>query len=66
MGAAADVRYRLARPQYAPAVCVLERRVTRPWILPEQPLLAAAVLLDGMGARVVSGKILAGQRFHLA
>lgn len=66
MGAAADVRHRLARPQDALAIGVLARRVTRQWILPEQPLHAAARLLDGMGARVVRGKIMAGQRFHLA
>ncbi|MFA6229521.1 MAG: GNAT family N-acetyltransferase [Rhodanobacter sp.] len=66
MSAAARVRCRLARPQDALAIGVLARRVTRQWILPEQPRRAAALLLAGMGARVVRSKILAGQRFHLA
>jgi GNAT superfamily N-acetyltransferase len=60
------IRYRLARPQDARAIGVLARRVTRRWILPEQPASAAASLLYGMGARVIRRKILAGQRFHLA
>ena len=60
------IRYRLARPQDARAIGVLARRVTRRWILPEQPASAAASLLYGMGARVIRRKILAGQRFQLA
>ena len=47
------IRYRLARPQDARAIGVLARRVTRRWILPEQPASAAASLLYGMGARVI-------------
>ena len=66
MSAVERVRYRLARPQDALAIGVLARRVTRQWILPEQPLRTAVLLLAGMGARVVRSKILAGQRFHLA
>ena len=66
MSAAARACYRLARPQDALAIGVLARRVSRQWILPEQPLRAAALLLSGMGARVIRSKILAGQRFHLA
>jgi GNAT superfamily N-acetyltransferase len=61
-----DVRYRLAGPQDAVAIGVLARRVTRRWILPDQPASAAPPLLYGMSARVIRNKILAGQRFHLA
>lgn len=61
-----DVRYRLAGPQDAVAIGVLARRVTRRWILPDQPASAAPPLLCGMSARVIRNKILAGQRFHLA
>lgn len=60
------IRYRLARPQDALAIGALARRVTRRWILPWQPASAAGPLLHGMGARMIRGKILAGQRFHLA
>ncbi|MDW2982374.1 MAG: GNAT family N-acetyltransferase [Rhodanobacter sp.] len=60
------IRYRLASPPDALAIGVLARRVTRRWILPEQPASAARPLLLGMRTRVIRGKILAGQRFHLA
>lgn len=60
------IRYRLAGPDDALAIGRLARRVTRRWILPEQPASAAAELLHGMSARVIRSKILAGQRFHLA
>jgi len=60
------IRYRLASPRDALAIGLLARRVTRRWILPEQPASAAAALLYGMSARVIRRKILAGQRFHLA
>lgn len=60
------IRYRLARADDALAIGLLARRVTRRWILPEQPTSAAAALLYGMRARVIRRKILAGQRFHLA
>lgn len=60
------IRYRLARPQDALAIGVLARRVTRRWILPEQPVSAAEGLLYGMTARVIRQKIRDGQRFHLA
>ena len=58
--------YRLGRPQDARAIGELVRRVTRHWILPEQPASAAAPLLAGMRAWVIRRKIIAGQRFHLA
>ena len=60
------IRYRLARPQDAFAIGMLARRVTRRWILPEQPTSAAGPLLYGMTARVIRQKIRDGQRFHLA
>ncbi|MGY3038459.1 GNAT superfamily N-acetyltransferase [Rhodanobacter sp. TND4EL1] len=60
------IRYRLARPDDALAIGLLARRVTRRWILPDQPASAAPALLYGMSARVIRHKILAGQRFHLA
>jgi GNAT superfamily N-acetyltransferase len=60
------IRYRLARPQDALAIGMLARRVTRRWILPEQPASAAGALLYGMTARVIRQKIQDGQRFHLA
>jgi GNAT superfamily N-acetyltransferase len=60
------IRYRLARPQDALAIGMLARRVTRRWILPEQPRSAAEALLYGMTARVIRQKIRDGQRFHLA
>lgn len=60
------IRYRLGRPQDAPAIGLLVRRVTRRWILPEQPASAAGALLHGMSAAAIRHKILAGQRFHLA
>ncbi|WEN14190.1 GNAT family N-acetyltransferase [Rhodanobacter sp. AS-Z3] len=60
------IRYRLGRPQDACAIGLVARRVTRRWILPEQPASAAPSLLYGMGARIIRRKILAGQRFQLA
>lgn len=63
---AAGIRYRLARPQDARAIGELVRRVTRRWILVDQPASAAAPLLRGMSAKAIRHKILDGQRFHLA
>lgn len=60
------IRYCLAHPHDALAIGVLARRVTRRWILPEQPASAAGALLYGMSARVIRQKIRDGQRFHLA
>jgi GNAT superfamily N-acetyltransferase len=62
----AKMRYRLARPQDARAIGELARRVTRRWILIDQPASAAAPLLQGMSAQAIRRKILDGQRFHLA
>ena len=66
MSQAMRISYRLAGPQDAIAIGVLARRVTRRWILPEQPPSAVPPLMLGMNARVIRKKILAGQRFHLA
>ncbi|MFC5579938.1 GNAT family N-acetyltransferase [Rhodanobacter terrae] len=60
------ISYRLGRPQDALAIGLLARRMTRRWILPEQPASAAVPLLYGMTARVIRQKIRDGQRFHLA
>ena len=60
------IRYRLARTQDALAIGELARRVTRRWILPEQPVSAAETLLYGMTARVIRQKIRDGQPSHLA
>jgi GNAT superfamily N-acetyltransferase len=60
------VHYRLGRAQDARAIGELVRRVTRRWILPGQPVSAAAPLLAGMRAWVIRRKIVNGQRFHLA
>lgn len=65
-GNATGIRYRLAQPQDARAIGELARRVTRRWILIDQPASAAAPLLQGMSAKAIRGKILDGQRFHLA
>ena len=60
------IRCRLGRLQDARDIGELARRVTRRWILPEQPVSAAASLLAGMRAWAIRRKIIAGQRFHLA
>lgn len=60
------IRYRLGRPLDARAIGTLARRVTRRWILPEQPASAAGPLLHGMSAKAIRCKLLDGQRFHLA
>lgn len=57
---------RLAHPEDARIIGVLARRVTRRWILPEQPAEAAGPLLAGMSAHAIRRKIRDGQRFHLA
>lgn len=57
---------RLAHPEDARIIGVLARRVTRRWILPEQPVEAASPLLAGMSAHAIRRKICDGQRFHLA
>lgn len=61
-----NLHMRLARPEDAPAIGVLARRVVRRWILPEQPAEAAGPLLAGMSAKAIRRKMADGQRFHLA
>lgn len=60
------IRYRLGCLQDSVAIGVLARRVTRRWILPEQPASAVEALLYGMNAKMIRQKMLDGQRFHLA
>jgi len=60
------IRFRLGQPQDARAIGELARRVTRRWILPDQPATAAAPLLAGMRAWAIRRKMIGGQRFHLA
>lgn len=60
------IRYRLGRPEDSAAIGLLARRVTRRWILTEQPASAAAPLLHGMSAKSIRQKMRKGQRFHLA
>jgi GNAT superfamily N-acetyltransferase len=61
-----DLNLRLARPEDARAIGVLARRVTRRWIIPDQPDEVAVLLLAGMTAKSIRQKIDAGQRFYLA
>jgi GNAT superfamily N-acetyltransferase len=61
-----NLQLRLARPDDARAIGVLARRVTRRWILPDQPAEVAADLLAGMTAKSIRQKMDAGQRFYLA
>ncbi|MFC5437845.1 GNAT family N-acetyltransferase [Rhodanobacter umsongensis] len=60
------IRYRLGHIGDAPAIGALARRVTRRWILPQQPASAAGPLLYGMSAKAIRQKMQEGQRFHLA
>ena len=60
------IRCRLGCSVDAVAIGLLARRVTRRWILPEQPGSAAGPLLYGMSAKVIRQKMLDGHRFHLA
>jgi GNAT superfamily N-acetyltransferase len=61
-----DLRLRLGRPEDARAISVLARRVARRWILPEQSREAGEALLERLGTRSLRGRMLEGQRFHLA
>jgi GNAT superfamily N-acetyltransferase len=61
-----DLRLRLGRPEDAPAVSRLARRVARRWILPEQEERAGQALLQRLGTRALRERMLEGQRFHLA
>lgn len=60
------LRMRLPRPDDAREVGALVRRVVRRWIVPDQPPQVAKDLLARSSARSLRGKIVEGQRFHLA
>lgn len=60
------VRLRLARVDDARAIGVLVRRLTRHYILPDQPVAAAPLLLATMTAASIRRRMLAGFRFHVA
>jgi len=64
--AKAALRIRLGRPDDARAVAVLVRRVTRRWILPDQPGEAGRMLLSRQGAAAQRQCMREGHRFHLA
>ncbi|MFK2932682.1 GNAT family N-acetyltransferase [Dyella agri] len=60
------LRIRLGRPDDALATSVLVRRLTRRWILPDQPPGAGQALLSRQGAAVQRMRMHEGHRFHLA
>ncbi|MGN2242217.1 GNAT family N-acetyltransferase [Frateuria sp. GZRR33] len=61
-----DLHLRLGRPDDAPAISLLARRVARRWILPDQSHEAGQALLARLGTRVLRERMREGQRFHLA
>lgn len=61
-----DLHLRLGRPDDAPAISLLARRVARRWILPDQSPEAGQALLARLGTRVLRERMQEGQRFHLA
>ena len=61
-----QLRLRLARPEDAPAIALLARRVARRWIIPNQPRAGALALEEALATPRIREKIQAGQRFHLA
>ena len=60
------LRIRLGRPEDARAVSVLVRRVTRRWIVPDQPREAGLALLSRQGTADQRQRMAEGHRFHLA
>jgi len=60
------LRMRLAKPEDAPAIAVLVRRVVRRWVLPDQSHEAGKAFISRVSARFLREKIIEGQRFHLA
>ncbi|MBD8873189.1 GNAT family N-acetyltransferase [Rhodanobacter sp. DHB23] len=64
--AKAALSIRLGRPGDARAVGMLVRRMTRRWILPDQPREAGLALLSRQGAAVQRRHMEEGHRFHLA
>ncbi|GLQ97076.1 GNAT family N-acetyltransferase [Dyella mobilis] len=59
------LRVRLARPDDAPAIAVLIRRVARRWILPDQSREAGQAFISRINAKSLREKICTGQRFYL-
>ncbi|MBD8881381.1 MULTISPECIES: GNAT family N-acetyltransferase [Rhodanobacter] len=64
--AKAALRIRLGRPDDARAVGALVRRLTRRWILPDQPYEAGLALLSRQGTAIQRMHMSEGHRFHLA
>ncbi|MEW9571308.1 GNAT family N-acetyltransferase [Rhodanobacter sp. Si-c] len=64
--AKAVLRIRLGRPDDARAIAVLVRRVTRRWIVPDQPPGAGLALLARQGVAAQRLRMQEGHRFHLA
>ncbi|HKR77342.1 MAG TPA: GNAT family N-acetyltransferase [Rhodanobacter sp.] len=64
--ARAVLRIRLGRLDDARAVAVLVRRVTRRWIVPDQPPGAGVALLARQGTAAQRLHMQQGHRFHLA
>jgi GNAT superfamily N-acetyltransferase len=60
------LRMRLARPDDAPAISILIRRVVRRWVLPDQSRKAGKAFLSRISTKFLREKMIAGQRFHLA
>jgi GNAT superfamily N-acetyltransferase len=61
-----ELRMRLAKPEDAPAIAVLVRRVVRRWVLPDQSRKAGKAFLARTGTRFLRQRIIDGQRIHLA
>lgn len=57
---------RLAKPGDAPAMAILIRRVVRQWVLPDQPRKAGKAFMSRITTKLLRGRIIEGQRFHLA
>jgi GNAT superfamily N-acetyltransferase len=64
--AKAVLQIRLGRPDDARAVAALVRRVTRRWIVPDQPPEAGLALLVRQGTAAQRLRMREGHRFHLA
>lgn len=62
----ADLHLRLGRPDDAPAIARLARRVVRRWIAPLQPKEGIASIEASLRVAVIRQRMAAGQRFHLA
>jgi GNAT superfamily N-acetyltransferase len=60
------LRMRLAHPDDAREIGVLMRRLTKRWIVPDQPMEVGKDLMARATARLLRERIVEGQRFHLA